>query len=683
MQNLQKLYEITSDSALSYSQKMLALLQLGVDYFQLEMGIISHIEGELYTVSYAISPENDLLSGTTFNLGDTYCVHTLATNQALSFYHVGQSHIAHHPCYLNLGLESYIGAPIVVEGKRFGTINFSASRPRNQPFSNEELSFIELLSHWVGNEIARHEKLTLLKEQQKVMARQQDILEQMGQVAGVGAWELDLVDGKLYWSSVMKDIHEVEQDFIPDLVNGLNFYKEGENQTRITECVRRLMDHGGNFSGEFEIITQKGTPKWAAVKGKAELDEGKCVRLVGAFQDITEQVNSREQLVQRHKELSLALEARSLFLANMSHEIRTPINGVLGMLQILEASALDTVQLRFLGLAKDSATSLLGIINDILDFTKIDSGKLALENVPVELNQVLNNCVDIFIPSAKEKSIQLVKQFDETQGVSIITDPTRLRQICANLLSNALKFTHQGQVNIATDLTLQKKGKATLTIAVKDTGVGMTQEQQALLFSPFNQADVSTTRKFGGTGLGLSITRKLCQLMSGDVSVRSVLNKGSVFLAQIEVGIMAKSAHSAEPELAVSQSRDLSDLHVLVVEDNEINQVVIGEMLKQQQITYDIVNDGLEALAILEDEQTSVHPYTLILMDCQMPNMDGYQTTQHIRQLTTHIAGIPIIALTANALSEERDKCFASGMNEYLSKPVDQANLYAMLEKFS
>ena len=682
MQNLQKLYEITSDSALSYSQKMVALLQLGVDYFQLEMGIISHIEGELYTVSYAISPANDLLSGTTFKLGDTYCVHTLATNQALSFYHAGQSHIAQHPCYLNLGLESYIGAPIVVEGKRFGTINFSASAPRNQPFSNEELSFIELLSHWVGNEIARHEKLTLLKEQQKLMARQQDILEQMGQVAGVGAWELDLTDGKLYWSSVMKDIHEVEQDFIPDLVNGLNFYKEGENQTRITECVRRLMAHGGNFSGEFEIITQKGTPKWAAVKGKAELDEGKCVRLVGAFQDITEQVNSREQLEHRHKELSLALEARSLFLANMSHEIRTPINGVLGMLQILESSSLDTEQTRFLGLAKDSATSLLGIINDILDFTKIDSGKLALETVPIDLNQVLDNCVDIFIPSAKEKSIQLVKQLENTQGANIITDPTRLRQICANLLSNALKFTHQGQVSITTNLTLQKKGMATLTIAVKDTGVGLTQEQQALLFSPFNQADVSTTRKFGGTGLGLSITRKLCQLMSGDVSVKSVLNKGSVFSAQIEVGIMAKSAHSAEPEMAVSQTKDLSNLHVLVVEDNEINQVVIGEMLKQRQITYDIVNDGLEALAILEVEKSSMNPYTLILMDCQMPNMDGYQTTQHIRQLSSNVASIPIIALTANALSEEREKCFASGMNEYLSKPVDQANLYTMLEKF-
>ncbi len=307
---------------------------------------------------------------------------------------------------------------------------------------------------------------------------------------------------------------------------------------------------------------------------------------------------------------------------------------------------------------------------------------MALETVPIDLNQVLDNCVDIFIPSAKEKSIQLVKQLENTQGANIITDPTRLRQICANLLSNALKFTHQGQVSITTNLTLQKKGMATLTIAVEDTGVGLTQEQQSLLFSPFNQADVSTTRKFGGTGLGLSITRKLCQLMSGDVSVKSVLNKGSVFSAQIEVGIMAKSAHSAEPEMAVSQTKDLSNLHVLVVEDNEINQVVIGEMLKQRQITYDIVNDGLEALAILEVEKSSMNPYTLILMDCQMPNMDGYQTTQHIRQLSSNVASIPIIALTANALSEEREKCFASGMNEYLSKPVDQANLYTMLEKF-
>ena len=683
MQNLKPLYQITSDSNLSYTEKMAALLQLGVDYFQLELGIISEIESENYTVRHAISPDNSLIAGTVFTLADTYCVHTLANNQALSFYHAGNSHIAQHPCYLNFGLESYIGAPLLVEGNRFGTINFSASAARTQPFSEEEHDFIEILSHWVGNEIARHEKLTLLQEQQKMMARQQDILEQMGQVAAVGAWELDLIEGKLFWSAETKKIHEVDDDFQPDLVSGLQFYKEGENKQRITTSVQKVIEQGGHFSGEFEIVTQKGNAKWAAVKGKAELDKGKCVRLVGAFQDITEQVYYRAQLENRHKELSLALEARSLFLANMSHEIRTPINGVLGMLQILEASSLNPEQHRFLGLAKDSATSLLGIISDILDFTKIDSGNLTLEKVQVDLNHVLNNCVDIFNPRAKEKSISVIKQFDSTQHFIVLTDPTRLRQICSNLLSNAIKFTHHGQVKITTQLTLNANHQATLTITVHDTGVGITDEQKRRLFLPFSQADVSTTRKFGGTGLGLSITRKICQLMGGDISVQSIPNKGSTFRANIELGIVEQEAQTPASVSSNPKHTDLSHLKILVVEDNEINQVVIGEMLKQRTITYDIVNDGLEALAILEHEKRQGRFYSLILMDCQMPNMDGYAATQHIRQLSAPVGIIPIIALTANAMSEEREKCFACGMNEYLSKPVEQTRLYSMLKKFA
>ncbi|WP_342805571.1 ATP-binding protein [Alteromonas sp. M12] len=683
MHNLKQLYQITSDNRLSDSEKMVSLLKMGADYFQLELGIISEINDDIYTVRYAISPDNSLLAGTTFNVAETYCLHTLATNQALSFYHAGKSRIAQHPCYTNFGLESYIGAPLIVEGRRFGTINFSASAPRSKPFSDEEHDFIELLSHWIGNEIARHEKIELLQAQQKAMARQQDILEQMGQVANVGAWELDLASEKLFWSTETKKIHEVDDGFEPTIESGLDFYKPGENQRRITSLLNGIVEKGGHFSGEFEIITQRGTEKWVAVKGKAELDNGKCVRLVGAFQDITAQVNNRVELESRHKELSLALEARSLFLANMSHEIRTPINGVLGMLQILESSPLNSQQQRFLGLAKDSATSLLGIISDILDFTKIDSDKLTLEEVPIDLNQLLNNCVEIFNPRAQDKSIKLVRKFELTDKVFAVSDPTRLRQICSNLLSNAIKFTHQGQVDITTQITLKDNNRAMLTILVEDSGVGINEEQLAQLFSPFNQADASTTRKFGGTGLGLSITRKLCQLMGGDVSVESTPDAGSKFKASINVGIVEASGLTSTTSAVQTTEMDLSHLRILIVEDNEINQVVIGEMLKQRHIVFDIVKDGIEALAILKHGIKFGHEYSIILMDCQMPNMDGYQATQHIRQLPTPVNSIPIIALTANAMSDEREKCFASGMNEYLSKPIEQAKLFSMIEKFA
>ncbi|GAB2702560.1 ATP-binding protein [Aliiglaciecola aliphaticivorans] len=683
MRNLKQLYQITSDNSLSNSEKMVSLLKLGAEVFHLDLGIISEIVDEIYTVRYAISPDDDLLPGTTFDVAETYCLHTLETNHALSFYHAGKSRIAQHPCYKNFGLESYIGAPLIVEGRRYGTINFSASAPRSAPFSQEDHDFIELLSHWVANEIARYEKIDLLQAQQKAMTRQQNILEQMGQVADVGAWELDLIENKLFWSAVTKKIHEVDQDYEPALEEGLKFYKVGENQQRITSYINNAIASGGHFSGEFEIITQKGTEKWITVKGKAELDNGKCVRLVGAFQDITDQVNNRIQLESRHKELSLALEARSLFLANMSHEIRTPINGVLGMLQILESSHLDSKQKKFLGLAKDSATSLLGIISDILDFTKIDSDKLNLEEVTIDVNQLLNNCVDIFIPRAQDKSIDLVKNFEATNKVVAISDPTRLRQICSNLLSNAIKFTPQGNVKISSHLTVQEDNRAKLSITVEDSGIGMEKVQLHNLFSPFNQADVSTTRKFGGTGLGLSITRKLCQLMGGDISVESTPLKGSKFQANINVALVddveqISGALGVKPLVS-----DLSHLKILIVEDNEINQVVIGEMLKQRHIHFDIVKDGTEALSIMKHAIKFDRHYSLILMDCQMPNMDGYEATQHIRQMSAPADEIPIIALTANAMSDEREKCIASGMDEYLSKPIEQEKLYSMIERFS
>ena len=682
MQNLKHLYQITSNSNLSHAEKMASLLELGVNYFKLEIGIISEIKNDDYIVCYAISPDNSLLPGAIFNVAETYCLHTLANKQALSFYNAGKSRIAQHPCYLNFGLESYIGAPLLVEGKRFGTLNFSAAAPRTGAFSKEEHDFIELLSHWVGHEIARHEKLTVHQEQQKSLVRQQAVLEQMGQLAGVGAWEIDLVRDTAYWSTVTRNIHEVNDDFEPSLDAGLKFYKNGANRDRITKLVNKVINEGGHFSGEFEIVTQKGNLKWIAVKGKGEFENGQCIGLVGAFQDISDQVFYRVQLEKRHKELSLALEARSLFLANMSHEIRTPINGVLGMLQILESSPLNTQQQRFLGLAKDSANSLLGIISDILDFTKIDSGKLTIENVSVDLNNLLNNCVDIFIPLAKDKSIQLNKKFTSIQDTIVKTDPTRLRQICSNLLSNALKFTNYGQINITAQLTQNDDNQGTFHIIVEDTGVGMSKEQQSRLFSPFNQADESTTRKFGGTGLGLSITRKICQLMGGDVKVESTLNKGSRFSVNIAVDMVNSAEQGAISELLESKSRDLSHVRILVVEDNEINQIVVSEMLKQRQMVYEVVSDGVEALATLNAEAEQGRFFSLILMDCQMPNMDGYQATKNIRQLPTSISSIPIIALTANAMSEEKEKCFASGMNEYLSKPVDQQGLYSMIEKF-
>jgi CheY-like chemotaxis protein len=306
-----------------------------------------------------------------------------------------------------------------------------------------------------------------------------------------------------------------------------------------------------------------------------------------------------------------------------------------------------------------------------------------LEKVPVNINQLLNNCCDIFDIRAKAKSIIVIKNFDSTQDAKALTDPTRIRQICSNLLSNAIKFTHKGQVNITSQLELRDDGQAYLVISVQDTGVGITEDQMTNLFSPFSQADVSTTRKFGGTGLGLSITQKICELMGGDISVESEPSQGSTFKASINLELLENEDKLVGAINVISKIEDLNHLSVLVVEDNEINQIVVGEMLKQRNINYEIANDGLEAIAMVEKEAIQGRSFSLILMDCQMPNMDGYNATKHIRQLPAPASTTPIIALTANAMSEDREKCFACGMNEYLSKPIERPLLYSMLEKFA
>lgn len=683
MLNLKSMYKITSDNTLSFSQKMTELLLLGAQIFEMELGIISEISDNIYTVKHVISPDNQLQADTTFELKNTYCVHTLASNQATSFHHVANSSIAKHPCYLNFGLESYIGSPLLVEGERYGTINFSSSKNKNRPFNQDELEFIELLSHWIGNEIARDQKIALLQSQQKQMQQQQNLLKEMGKLAGVGAWEVDLVNKTVFWNDVTRKIHEVDDDFVPNLDSGINYYKVGPNRERIKACVENAIISGGHFSGEFEIVTQKGNAKWIATQGRAEVENGKSVRLFGAFQDISSQIFYREELEKRHQELSLALNARSLFLANMSHEIRTPINGVLGMLQVMETANFDHNQHRFLSLAKESAKSLLALINDILDFAKVDSGQLNLENIPFNLNQLLENCVNVFKFSTEEKSIKLESQFEATKDLIVVADPTRIRQICANLVSNAIKFTPAGKVKISSALKPINTHQAKLTITVVDSGIGIAEEQLKNLFLPFRQADISTTRKYGGTGLGLSICQNLAKLMNGQVLVESVIGQGSRFNVEIELSLADESAISAPSTPELNKPSDLSYLRILVVEDNEINQVVIGEMLRQRQIQHDIASDGVEALEILQHEAQHDRFYSLILMDCQMPNLDGYQATEQIRRLTPPLSTIPIIALTANAMAGEKDKCLGHGMNDYLSKPLDQNLLYTVIERFA
>lgn len=377
----------------------------------------------------------------------------------------------------------------------------------------------------------------------------------------------------------------------------------------------------------------------------------------------------KQETLQRQKEIARAQaenDAKSDFLAKMSHEIRTPMNAVLGLAELMRGTRLDATQRNYMDTIYSAGNSLLNVINDILDFSKISSGKLELEVSSFNLHRLLEDCLMIFHATAEQKGIRLVSDWDASMPEWVKGDPTRLRQILLNLLSNAVKFTEQGTVTLRAQAGRTRNPEVLLLhCQIVDQGIGMTDEEVGMLFQSFQQADSSTSRKYGGTGLGLAISRQLAELMQGRLEAHSVRGKGSTFSLSIPLqrGVMDPAENKPQT------LQDTASLQVLVVEDNAVNQMVIGALLKQLAINTTLTSSGAEALKLLEEPTFCPD---LILMDCEMPDLDGYQTTQLIRDLESREKRrrIPILALTAHASTEHRERCFASGMDDHISKPV-------------
>lgn len=381
------------------------------------------------------------------------------------------------------------------------------------------------------------------------------------------------------------------------------------------------------------------------------------------------------RIKQRTEDLESAMEhamaankAKTEFLANMSHELRTPMNGFLGMLELVLDSQLSGEQREQLLTAQSSAQGLLAILNDILDLSKIESGRMSLEQIPFQVRSLLRDC---FLPhqiKAKQKGVEMVFQIDSLTPQSLLGDPMRMRQILHNLLSNSVKFTHSGTITLSVQTEPSgDPAKPFLAISVRDTGIGIPASKLPLIFEKFTQADGSISRRFGGTGLGLAITRHLVELFHGTLSVSSKESIGSEFLIRLPLAVA--DAEAAEQEAKPIVSPKAVSSRILVVEDNLINQKVVLGLLRKHNFQVYTASHGRAALDILETETMDC-----VLMDIQMPVMDGLEATRRIRS-DERLRKLPIIAMTAHAMNGDRERCLAAGMNAYLSKPIDSAKL--------
>ncbi len=448
-------------------------------------------------------------------------------------------------------------------------------------------------------------------------------------------------------------------------------FTRGEGSEMI-ETKNDLRKKGVSDAYEIAMKNKRGELKWWLISGAPRYDDrGNLVGSIGIHLDITEQKELELELHEAREAAEQSAKTKELFLANMSHEIRTPMNAILGMSHQLNKTVLNSTQHFYLSTINKAADHLLVVINDILDISKIDAGKLSLEHIGFKPDEVIKHCMMVMNHRAEEKGLQLIKEGGEGNCPIFIGDPYRLTQVLLNLISNAVKFTEKGHVLIKCELSAELNRQQLLTVSVTDTGIGMDESYQKSLFQKFTQEETNTARKYGGTGLGMSISKQLIELMSGTITVKS--KKGSGTTITISVPFKVGSVNDIPKEAGtVADTSILKNKKILLVEDNEMNRLVANAVLEETGVIITEAENGLDAVALVKTQQ-----FDLILMDVQMPVMDGLEATAKIRSDVNKT--IPIIALTANAIKGESDRCRAAGMNDFLSKPFEENDLIQML----
>ncbi|WP_415250452.1 ATP-binding protein [Sulfurimonas sp.] len=586
---------------------------------------------------------------------------------------------------IDMKIQGYMGIPLHdLNGNVLGLL--VALSKKSIDDEDKIITLFKVFSGRIAVEIERSEQDRALRDSERRLK-----LAITG--ANDGLWDWDLQTNDVYYSPRWLEMLGYKPHEFPNTLSTWEQLVNPEDKERVLAVISDYVNGKiNNMEVEFTMKHKEG--HFISILARAKFatdDEGNVLeplRLVGTHVDITQQKvlaqqleelnkNLEKQIQERTKELVLAKElaeystkSKSDFLANMSHEIRTPLNAIMGFINLLKEKEEDKEKLEYLSTISSSSESLTNIINDILDFSKIESGRLHIEYVDFDPMHEFISTKALFMAKCTLKNIQFHSTFTNAPEY-LYGDPLRIKQVVNNLLSNAIKFTPENN-NIHLDINYESD---TLYVSLKDKGIGISREYQENIFDSFTQADTSTTRKYGGSGLGLSISHNLIKLMGGELKVKSELGLGSEFYFSIPI----KKGNKSITNNAVIENLDFTSLKILLVEDNQANQLFMKVLFKKIGLLYDIANDGIEAI-----EHFKNTTYNLILMDENMPNMNGITATKEIRKIEKekNLKRMPIIALTANAIKGDREKFLAADMDEYLSKPLNKNILIRMLNKF-
>lgn len=525
------------------------------------------------------------------------------------------------------------------------------------------------------------EDITDKKQMEEELTKISERLKLATKAANVGIWEYDILNNSLVWDDAMYRLYGVSEDEFSGAYEAWERGLHPDDLEISRQHLKEAILGNRDFNPEFRVVWNDGSIHHIKANSVVLRDKkGKPLKMIGTNWDVTERINYEKELLKAKEAAEAASIMKSQFLANMSHEIRTPMNGVLGYLNLVEKTNLSLKQKNYIQEAKSASEILLYLINDILDFSKIEAGKLTMAKVPFNLRSVINEAVSMLLPKAEEKNLSLFTQIKSSVPSEIEGDPARLIQVLNNLIGNAVKFTNQGEIKVVVEATLSDKKVSVIKFQVKDTGIGIDEETVSKLFKPFIQGDASRTRKFGGTGLGLAISKELVKMMGGTITLESVPGEGSTFTFIINAKVITNNTLKLEKGDANTSSIDFNNKadnikqKILLVEDNKMNQRLLVEILKQNNLTCDVVDDGSEAVKIITE-----HEYDIVFMDCNMPIMDGFEATKKIREMEGASKHTYIVAMTANAMEGDREKCLSAGMDYYISKPINASEIIRLI----